>query len=274
MSQDTVNAGDLYLGRGEVYFDRFDASGLRTGERFLGNCTVFEISIADELREKYSSAEAGSPLLKQVNVRRTPEVAISLDEFNPDTLELFFMGTAKFLLQTGASAANYVPPAARVVKGRWFPLENPAGTPVRGTVAEPLTAVVVTGPAATPVYVLNTDYKVDLISARIYVMPSGAIATGGALEVDFTYPTFTTVDAPYVEAATSSFIEGFLRFKSKQAAGPSMEVEVWKVSITPDGSTPLIGDDFGEFRIRGRVLADTIGHPTEPHFRVYETAAT
>lgn len=274
MSQDTVNPNDLYLGRGEVYFDRFDGSGARTGERFLGNCTVFEIQTTDEIREKYSSAEATAPLLKQVNVRRTPEISIEMDEWNKDTLELFFMGVQRNLLVTGASAANYVPPAARVVKGRWFPLENPAGTPRRGTVAEPISAVVVTGPGGTPTYVLGTDYNVDLISGRVYVIPAGAITDGAALEVDFTYPTFTTTDAPYVEAGTSNFIEGFVRFKSRQATGPSMEVEVWKASITPDGPASLIGDDFASMRLRGRVLADTTGHPTEPFFRVYETAAS
>ncbi len=274
MSQDTVNPADLYLGRGEVYFDRFDASGLRTGERFLGNCTVFEITTNDELREKYSSAEATSPLLKQVNIRRTPEIAIVLDEFNTDVLELIFMGTAKNIAQTGASRANYVPPTARVKKGRWFPLEDPDGTVRRGTVAQPLSAIVVTGPASTPTYVLNTDYKVDLVSGRIYVIPAGAIADAASLEVDFTYPTLSGTMLPYVEAGTSSFIEGFVRFKGKQAAGPSMEVEVWKASLTPDGAVPFIGDDFAEYRIRGRVLADTVGHPTEPHYRVYEVAAT
>jgi len=274
MSQDTVNAADLYVGRGEVYFDRYDANGARTGERFLGNCSAMEISIADETREKYSSAESTAPLLKQLNVRRTPEVSITLDEFNQDTLELFEMGTATGLVVTGAAASNIVPPAGRVVKGRWLPLESPSGTPRRGTVALPITALNVTGPAGTPTYVLGTDYLADLVSGRIYIIPGGAIATGGALEIDFTYPTLTAAGAPYVQAGTSNFIEGFLRFKSKQAAGPSMEIEIWKVSINPDGGLALIGDDFAEFKLRGRVLADTVGHPTEPYFRHYETAAS
>lgn len=273
-SQDVVNAADLYIGRGEIYFDRFNASAARTGERFLGNCTVFEISVTDEVREKKSSAEATAPLIKQVNVGRNVEISISLDEWDVYTLELFNMGTAKQFAQTGASKSNYVPPVARVIQGRWFPLEDPAGTPRRGTVAEPLSALVVTGPSAMPVYVLGTDYKVDLVSGRIYVIPGGGIADGASLEVDFTYPTLAATDLPYVEAGTSNFIEGFLRFKSRQAAGPSVEVEVWKVSISPDGSQAYIGDDFAAFRLRGRVLADTDGHPTEPYYRIYEVAAT
>lgn len=274
MSQDTVNAADLYLGRGEVYFDRFDASGLRTGERFLGNCSVFKIGLTDETKEKYSAAEATAPLIKQVNTRRTPEISITLDEYDQDKLALFHMGRATGLAQTGASATNIVPPAGRVKKGAWFPMESPVGTPRRGTVALPITAVTLTGAAGTPVYVLGTDYSVDLVSGRVYIIPGGAILDGGALQLNFTFPTLTATTAPYVEAGTSNFIEGFLRFKSKQATGPSMEVEVWKVSIAPDGDQDLIGDDFGEYALKGRVLGDTSGHPTEPYYRVYETAAT
>src|SRR5678815_4985026 len=226
MSQDTVKAADLYLGRGEVYFDRFDAAGARTGERFLGNCSAFSLDLNDDTRQKYSSAEASSPLLKQVNVRRTPSVSITLDEWSQDNLELFFMGTARATLaQTGATKAAYVPPAARVVQGRWLPLEDPVGTFRRGTVTKPLTLVTVKSTGGTPTYVLGTDYNVDLISGRVYIVRGGAIATGAALEIGFTYPTLATTDAPYVEAGTSNFIEGFLRFKSRQAAGPSKEIE-------------------------------------------------
>ena len=147
MPSDVVTPADLYIGRGEVYLDRLDANRARTGERFVGDAPSFAISTDDEVREAYSSAESTAPLLKQVNVRRTPSIAIALREWNPENLELIFMGTAKNFAQTGASKSNYVPPAARVKQGYWFPLEDPAGTPRRGTVASPLSAVVVTGPA-------------------------------------------------------------------------------------------------------------------------------
>lgn len=275
MPSNVVVPGDLYIGRGEVYIDRLDANRARTGERFVGNCTVFSISTQDETREKYSSAEATAPLLKSVNVRRTPEILIALDEYNMENLALAFMGTSNATFaQTGASASNVVVPTGRVKQGYWFPLESPSGTPRRGTVAEPLSALTVETSPGAVAKVLGTDYEVDLVSGRVYVKPGGGITDGEALQVDFTYPTLSSTDAPYVIAGVSNFIEAYVRVKTKQAAGPSMEAEIWLASLSPDGEVPFIGDDFGEFRLRGRVLADTTSHPTEPYFRVYRTAAT
>lgn len=268
MPLNTANAADVYIGRGEVYVDRLDASRARTGERMVGVCDSFTISIADELRDKYDTTQASSPLLKSVNVRRTPEVSMLLSEWNPENLELAFMGTRNNFAQTGSSTTNYVPPAARVKKGYWFPVESPIGTPRRS-----ISAVVVTGPAATPVYVLTTDYLVDAVSGRIYVVPGGAIADGAGLEVDFTWATITGSTLPYVRGGVSNVIEAFVRVIGKPAAGPTMECQIWVASLTPDGETDFFGDDYGEFRIRGRVLADEVNHPGESNFVVFETAA-
>ena len=38
---EVVNGNNILLGRGKIYFDRFDATGARTGELFLGNCPTF-----------------------------------------------------------------------------------------------------------------------------------------------------------------------------------------------------------------------------------------
>ena len=35
---EVVNGNNILLGRGKIYFDRFDSSGARTGELFLGRC--------------------------------------------------------------------------------------------------------------------------------------------------------------------------------------------------------------------------------------------
>ena len=45
---EVVNGNNILLGRGKIYFDRFDANGARTGELFLGNCPTFEITPTSE----------------------------------------------------------------------------------------------------------------------------------------------------------------------------------------------------------------------------------
>lgn len=268
MAQNTANAADVYIGRGEVYVDRLDANRARTGERMVGVCDSFTISIGDELRDKYDTTLASAPLLKSVNVRRTPEISMLLSEWSPENLELAFMGTKTNFAQTGSSTTNYVPPTARVKKGYWFPVESPAGTPRRS-----ISAVTVTGPSGMPVYAVTTDYLVDATSGRIYVVPSGSIADAASLEVDFTWATISGSTLPYVRGGVSNFIEAFVRVIGKPATGPTMECQVWIASLTPDGETDFFGDDYGEFRIRGRVLADEANHPGESNFVVFEVAA-
>jgi len=268
MPQNTANAADVYIGRGEVYVDRLDANRARTGERLVGVCDSFTIQTSDEVRDKYDTTKATTPLLKSVNVRRTPEISILLSEWNPENLELALMGTRQNFAQTGATKLNYIPPAARVKKGYWFPLEDPAGTE-RRTVS----AVVVTGTGGMPTYVATTDYVVDTVAGRIYVVPAGAITDGLALEVDFTYATISGTTLPYVRAGVSNFIEAYVRVIGKPATGPTQEVQVWIASLSPDGELPLFGDDYGEFRIRGRVISDDVNHPNDPNYIVLEVAA-
>jgi hypothetical protein len=251
-----------------VYVDRLDANRARTGERLVGICDSFSIQTSDEVRDKYDTTQATAPLIKSVNVRRTPEIRFALSEWNPENLELAFMGTKANFAQTGASKSNYVPPAGRVKKGYWFPLEDPAGTE-RRTVS----AITVTGPSSSPTYVLGTDYLVDAVAGRIFVIPAGAIADGGSLEVDFTYATISGSSLPYVQGGVSNFIEAFVRVIGKPATGPTQEVQIWIASLSPDGEVSFFGDDYGEFPIRGRVLADSVNHPTEPLYRVLEVAA-
>ena len=64
------------------------------------------------------------------------------------------------------------------------------------TNAEGLTGTVtVTGNGGTPTYVLNIDYTLDTLNGTITRVPGGAISSGGAIEVTYTYADPTTVDA-------------------------------------------------------------------------------
>lgn len=252
-----VSGDELLLGRGKVYFDRFDGSGAKTGERFLGNCTRFEITTEDDLRKRYSSATSSSPQMKSVNVRRTQSIAITMDQFNKENVALALMGTVSTYTQSAGSAANESPPTAQVKQGYWFPL-----------VFRDVSNVVVTGSGGTPTHVAGTDYDVDAVSGRIYVIPGGGITDGDTLEVDYDYAAHTGATAlPKVQSGVSNVIEGFMRFIGDPASGPVWEAEVWKVSFTPDGALGFIQDDFGEMPLKGEVLDDSTSHPSEPYFQ-------
>lgn len=264
MSTD-VQGDLLLLGRGKLYFDRFDANGNATGERFLGNCTRLESSTTDELREKYSSATQDSPLMKSVNVRRTQELAITLDEFDPENVALALMGEAGYLAaQTGGAIVDE---SVTGKLGKYVKLAN------RGTIASPLSGVVVTTDPAGTTYTVNDDYIVDAVTGRLYCVPGGAISDDEALLIDYTAPAIAATDIQKIIAGNKNTIEGFMRFIGDPAAGPIFEAEIWKVSINPDGAIGLISDEFAEFPLKGKILDDSANHPTEPLWRLLKLSA-
>lgn len=244
---ENASGANLLLGKGKVYFDRMTSLGVRTGERFVGNCTKLEVNTTDELKEKYSSAQASTPLLKSVNVRRTAEFALTLDEFTPDNVALALMGT-KSALSQGSGGPITAEVIADVLQGCYYPVGG--STPRRK-----IKSVAVKGPSGTPTYTLTTDYKVDAESGRIYIVEGGGIVDGTHIEVDYSYDAATEI---VLLGGNTNVIEGFLRFIGDPATGPILEAEVYKLSFTPDGAIGLIGDDYAEFSLKGKVESDGV----------------
>ena len=201
---ESVNGNNILLGRGNVYFDRFDSSGNRTGELFLGNCPTFEITPSPEEIKKYSSANKTADLIASDVLRTTLALRIVGDEFSKENLAMALFGDTSTLSQTLGSASNY--PFSGVLQGRYYPL------PYRQ-----VSSVAVTGPSGTPTYVLNTDYKVDAVSGRIYIVEGGGIADGANIEVDFGY---ATISLPTIRGMNQNSVKGAVRFISAAKASP------------------------------------------------------
>jgi hypothetical protein len=256
MSSNVAAGGNLLLGHGEVYFDRLSAAGAKTGERFLGNVSSLSIAMNNETKEKYDSVTAAGNLLARVITRTTAELSLTLTEFTAKNLALFALGDdSSPITQTGAAvvAESLNGGIAIPSTDAWYPLA------FRGSVASPLTAVTVKVAASTKT--LGTDYLLDLVGGRVYIIAGGTIVAGtSVVTVDYTYPTLTAGSTALdrVLAGTRADVTGLLRFIGVPAAGPKWEAIVWKVSFTPDGELALIADDFGEFKLKGAILADGV----------------
>lgn len=247
---------NLLLGRGAIYFDRF-ASGTtnKTGELHLGNCTALEISTTDELKEKYSSMDATSGLLKSVNTKRTVEVKLTGDEFSLENLALALMGDSGTLSQTsGTITGETITTSSK--QGRWYP-----------TAKRSISSVVVKVGVATKT--AGTDYEVDGTTGRIKILSGGTITDGSTVTVDYSY---AVVALNTIAGGKASTVEGYLRFIGDPTAGPKYEVEVWRVSVSPEGAVPFIQDDFGSWSLTLKALGDNANHPNEPYYRVIERA--
>lgn len=247
---------NLLLGRGNLYFSRFDTSGNPTGELHLGNCEMFEITPSVEFAEKNSAMDKTAGTYKQVPKHVTYDINIKGDEFSKENMALAFLGdTTAFTQGSGTVTAEVV--TTVVKKGRWFPLKyrNVSSVVVKG------------GVSGTTAMTAGTDYTVDTVSGRIQVLATGTFADADTMKVDYSYSAITSNK---ITAGTSPLIEGFLRYIANNAAGPTHEVQVWRVQLSGDGAIGFITDDFSDFTLKGKVLTDLGNHPSSPYFDMIE----
>lgn len=246
---------NLLLGKGQVYFDRKTVLGVTQGLRHLGNVEAMEISTNDDVVEKYSSMVASSPLYQRVNRRRNVTVKLTGNEFHPENLALFTMGTQSTLVQ-----------AATAVVGEAVAPTTIPGTYYKTLKLGPITAVVVRFGASTGV--LGVDYSIIDANVGIIRILPGTILTG-AVVIDYTPTAYVSTSGPQVvSGGAQGAIEGRMMFVGDPAAGPKMLVNVWRASISPDGAIGLIGDDFADLGLTASVLDDTLNHPASPLYEV------
>lgn len=65
-----------------------------------------------------------------------------------------------------------------------------------------------------------------------------------------------------------------LRFVSDNPIGPNAQWDFWKLTLSPNGSMQLIGEEYMTLSYSGEGLADTGGHPTSPYITVVTQEAT
>jgi len=251
MPERTPDVGNYLLGRGSVFFDRYDADGNPSGELHLGNCPDFTINVSsDSLEHKnYQSgaAETDIEVVREVKV----ELSFTLEEYAQDILLLALLGEAGTVSQASGTVTDE---SITAKLNRWIKLAN-----------RNVSSVVVTSSDGLTTYVEGTDYQVDGPTGRIYIDPAGSIADGATLLVDYSYDT---VALPTVQALKNAQVEGFVRFvPADDQQGPQWEAEIWKVRLRPDTALSFIGDDWGQIVLKGSVLKDST-RPDNPYFHL------
>jgi len=246
-----ADPNNILLGSGKVYVDRYTAAGAPSGnERFLGNCTEFSITPSVEEIEKKSSTDSARRLLRSDVTGTSLEVSITLDEFTTDNVALALFGEVGTYTQTGAAVTNEA--HASVKQGSYVRLA------FRG-----ISAVNVTGPSGSPTYVLNTDYEIDAVEGRIYIVPGGGIADAANIEVDYTYETQSKST---VKGGAISSIRALIRFVSNNPNSPESSAFIWRASIKGSGAVGFLSDNYASFQVTGKLEADSVNHPNDPYY--------
>lgn len=255
MWQTAPSSENLLLGKGQVLFDRFDAAGLSTGFKHLGNVETFELTTTDDKVQKFSSMAAGAPLYKEVNRRRSAVLTLTGSEFHPENMALVTMGDVSQLVQVATPVAGEVVSAA-TIPGMYF------------TTAKlgPISAVAVHFGAG--VGVLGVDYAIlNANIGLIRILPGTILA--GAVTVDYTPTAYTAPNGPkMVAGGVAGVIQGAVKFIGDPSTGPDMIVDVWRANVSPNGAVGLIGDDFATLGLTMAILDDSVAHASFPLYRI------
>jgi hypothetical protein len=249
---DVTKGGECLLGRGKVYLDALDSDGERTGEFYLGDCSIFEIeATADEITHRSSSDRLGAVIASAV-INAALSLKITGHQYSKENLARAFGGTTSTLTQTTDDVEDEA--IADVKQGYYFALAYRS-----------VTAVVVTGTGGTPTYDLDDDYTVDAVTGRIYIVEGGAITDDTDIEVSYTY---ATIALPTVGGMTTGSVRAFVRYVGDPPAGPLWEVQCWRVNLRSQGAVGFTADDFGAWSLQGTIEADSVNHPDNPNYNM------
>lgn len=242
----TYATNQYQIPRGRVFFDPFDTNGNRTGERYLGNCPAFTVSVETEKAEHYSS-ETGLKQKDQtivLQVNRTAEM--TCDNMSASNVALFLSGEEVTVSQGSATVTNE---AISVIPDRYYQLGQTAADP-QG--ARSVSAVVVTNVAGTTTYAEGTDYELDATLGRLHVLSTGTIGTA-TIHVDYTKAVKTW---QRIKTGADSELKGVMRVVSDNASGDNRDFVMPSVTLTPNGELPVIADgtDFATMGFQVEIL--------------------
>jgi hypothetical protein len=234
---------DYLSGQGALLIGCVDpGTGAFEGFRPAGDVEELTISVDTEVFEKRENCSGargiGLRLLQETNVN----VSWTFNCIDRENLAFALFGEASVV--AGAAVVDEI--VSVVDLDKWYGLDHinwdPGAPPV------------VTGPAGSPTYVLDTDYLENLAAGSIFPLSTGSIPASGDLEVDYTHLGYDNV-----EAVTRSFAEIVpLRFEGVNTADNNkpLVVDFFRVQTDPLEEIVLINDENAQMAVTASVLVD------------------
>lgn len=227
------------LGRGKLYFDPFaHGTKTKTGERYFGNTTEFNLNVESEALDHFNSDEGVRVKDDSVILGLTRTGALTTDNINEENAALFILGEVSEVSQAATPVTGEA--LGVVSPDRYYQLGSTAANPqgVRGVSSVTVT-VDPNGTASAAVE--GTDYTLDAELGRIYILDGGAFDGVKDASVDYT-PDANTRKRVTTNASVS--VEGALRFVSFNAKGKQKDVYIPYVTLRPTGDWALKGDGW------------------------------
>lgn len=176
------------FGRGKIYVDEFNAAGVPTGERFLGNCPGFNLTVESEEFEHQSSTSGLSTTDLTLTLSTDFSAEITIDDIQPENLALFVGGSSATVTQSNTPVADESITPIR--SDREYQLGTTANNPtgvrnVTSVTVESAEGHDASAAATTTAYALG-DFVVPATPNDHYYMCVAAGTSGGSAP---TWPT-------------------------------------------------------------------------------------
>ena len=241
-----LELGNQTLGRGKIYVSRF-RPGTHTpaGFRYVGNSPAFNLTIAQEKLDHFSSDEGVRVKDKSIVLQVDYTGSLTLDDINNANLALFFFGSQSVVAQTSATAQTET--FAGVVQGYAYQIgitnNNPTGFRSLSNVI-----VSVGGTAKTA----GTDYTVDAVRGKIHIVEGGTITDGASISV--TYDR-AAISRKQVISGTEQ-VECAIQFESYNPQGEKNDIYLPYVRLGPNGDFALKADEWQQLPLTVEILRD------------------
>jgi hypothetical protein len=249
----TPNTEAYNLGRGRVYIAPL-VSGLPEEYRDVGNAPAFALNMEVEELLHQSSRAGVKTTDARVVVSQDIGFTLTLDELSAQNMALFFAAaTAEVVNPAVAGITEYLAVASLTeVGGVWIDIHD-NGIPARDIDAADVT-VVHDKAGANDTLVITTDYTVDEINGRIFlVAPAPTVLAGKTIHI--TLAAKALAESPLsqtqgLEASSQTFALKFIGVNPMDADS-EMHVELHKVRFSAEGDFGLISDEVTQMQVSG-----------------------
>lgn len=233
---------ESFIGSGDLYLDRLTDAGVSTGFELAGNAAKFEIKAEAEIMEQTSKGrDTYGQVLATAALQKPSTLAITLDQLDPETLALAFLGETAVI---NVSSGNAVDESITAKHDKWVEVAH-----------RDISTVVVTDSTGVTTYVLDTDYNVHGRLGLIKALSTGAITDDQALLVDYAYAAEA---GKKIKGATKPTIKVKLKLDGKNIVnGKDTIVEVYEAQLTPASPVDFLADDFAELELEGTMVTPT-----------------
>lgn len=222
-----------YIGSGRVYMEEV---GGTTGLLDVGNVSELIITPTEDVKELLDYTAPGGGTYNEVRRVSSVEMSMTMREFSPENIARLLRGA---VTNTSNSIVTDESHIARL--GAFIPMDN---------VPDFIQAVTDSSGATT--YVEGTDYEVR--PGGIYILPGGNITDGQTILVDYSYPSYDTVEA-LINAGKEYRV--FFAGLNEARSGKETIIDMYRVRLGVAQQIPLIGDDFAAYQVSGKLLKDT-----------------